>query len=304
MVFSPTSAVSGTGNNLAIMPLANQEKIPQIYLQSGSTAFSNNQKANPWTIGWLPTYHSEGESFGKFLAAANKPLTVGVLAQNDDVGDDYVSGFEAGIKGSQVKIVEKTTYAPTDPTVDAQITKLAGTKADVFYSANVQVPLAVASLLKAQQLGWLPAVFLPSNTSAKTTILDPGHGEAYPAVYTTASAKNQNDPKFAGDADVKKFVEDMKQYASGVTTNDRLRAMRMGLWHRRHPRRDIQGHEGTHPGRPDGLRLRTSVRKFEAPMLLPGITVDTSSRTTAPVDAAQVQKFSGTAYANASHSDG
>ena len=120
----------GTGNNLAIMPVANQEKVPQLFLQSGSTSFSSDQKANPWTLGWLPTYHSEGESFGKFLAAANKPITVASLAQNDDVGEDYVAGFKDGIKGSQVTIVAETTYNVTDPTVDAQVTKLAATKAE------------------------------------------------------------------------------------------------------------------------------------------------------------------------------
>ena len=61
----------GTGNNLAIMPVANQEKVPQLFLQSGSTAFSSDQKANPWTLGWLPTYHSGGESFGNCGLSTN-----------------------------------------------------------------------------------------------------------------------------------------------------------------------------------------------------------------------------------------
>jgi ABC-type branched-subunit amino acid transport system substrate-binding protein len=291
----------GTGNNQAIMPIANQEKVPQIFLQSGSTAFSSDQKANPWTLGWLPTYHSEGESFGKFLAAANKPITVASLAQNDDVGQDYVAGLKEGIAGSQVKIVAETTYNVTDPTVDAQVTKLAATKADVFFSADVQVPLTIASLLKAQQLGWLPAVFLPSNTSAKATILDPGHAEAYPAVYTTASAKSQADPAFANDPDVKKFVSDMKQYASDVTTT----IVPQCAWgYAIGATLEATFKAMKAPTRAAFMDAAHSLKDLEVPMMLPGITVNTTDPTRAPVDSAQVQKFTDGAYANADSFNG
>lgn len=286
----------GTGNNLAIMPIANEQKVPQIYLQSGSTAFSNNQEANPWTIGWLPTYHSEGQSFGKFLATAGQPLTVAVLSQNDDFGKDYLAGFEAGIKGSQVKIVERTTYEVTDPTVDAQITKLAASKADVFFSADSQVALTVASLLKAQQLGWLPSVFLPSNTSAKATILDPGHADAYPGIYTTASAKSPLDPKYADDADVKKYVSDMKAYASDVTTNTVFSQCAWGYAIGATLEATFKDMKA--PTRAALMDAVRGIKKLEVPMLLPGVVVDTSSRTASPVDAAQVQKFDGGTYVN------
>jgi branched-chain amino acid transport system substrate-binding protein len=286
----------GTGNNLAIMPIANQEKVPQLFLQSGSTSFSSDQKANPWTLGWLPTYHSEGESFGKFLAAANKPITVASIAQNDDVGEDYVAGLKDGIKGSQVTIVAETTYNVTDPTVDAQVTKLAATKADVFFSANVQVPLTVASLLKAQQLGWTPAVFLPSNTSAKATILDPGHADAYPAVYTTASAKSQADPQYANDPDVKDFINDMKKYSSDVTTT----IVPQCAWgYAIGATLEATFKDMKAPTRQALMDAAHNLKDLSVPMLLPGITVNTTSPDRAPVDSAQVQKFSGTAYANA-----
>jgi branched-chain amino acid transport system substrate-binding protein len=291
----------GTGNNLAIMPIANQEKVPQLFLQSGSTAFSSDQKANPWTLGWLPTYHSEGESFGKFLASANKPITVASLAQNDDVGQDYVAGLKDGIKGSQVKIVAEATYNVTDPTVDAQVTKLAATKADVFFSADVQVPLTVASLLKAQQLGWLPAVFLPSNTSAKATILDPGKASAYPTVYTTASAKSQANPAFANDPDVKAFVSDMKKYSSDITTT----IVPQCAWgYAIGATLEATFKAMKAPTRAALMDAAHSLKGLEVPMMLPGITVNTTSSDRAPVDSAQVQKFTDGAYANAKSFEG
>ncbi|GAA3773263.1 ABC transporter substrate-binding protein [Microbacterium kribbense] len=286
----------GAGNNLAIMPLANQQKIPQVFLQSNTTKFSSDQSANPWTTGWLPTYRSEGEAFGKFLAAADKPLTVATLAQNDDVLQE-VEGLKDAIKGSQVKIVAQATYEATDPTVDAQIARLAASKADVFFSADVQVPLTIASLLKAQQLGWLPVIFLPANTSAKATILDPGHADAYPAVYTTGFSKNAGDPQYANDADVKQYVKDMAAYAPksatsnafaqcewaysiGATTEAAFKAMKAP----------------TRAAFMDGVH---GLKNLEVPLLLPGVTVDTTSLTEPAVNITQIQKFSGGVYSKA-----
>ncbi|GAB3033511.1 ABC transporter substrate-binding protein [Parafrigoribacterium mesophilum] len=278
----------GAGNNLAIMPIANKEKIPHVFLQSNTTKFSSDQKANPWTTGWLPTYRSEGEAFGKFLAAANKPITVATLAQNDDV-KQMVTGLETGIKGSQVKIVAQATYEATDPTVDAQITKLAASKADVFFSADVQTPLAVSSLLKAQQLGWLPTVFLPANTSAKTTILDPGHAEAYPSVYTTGFSKSVTNPQYANDADVKKFVADMDQYAKGTTVSNAFAQCEWAYSIGATVEAVFKAMK--EPTRAAFIDAVHGIKGLEVPLMQEGVVVDTTSPTAPAVDVTRIQQF-------------
>ncbi|MEO7124113.1 MAG: ABC transporter substrate-binding protein [Lacisediminihabitans sp.] len=286
----------GAGNNLAIMPIANKEKIPQVFLQSNTTKFSSDQTANEWTTGWLPTYRSEGEAFGKFLAAANKPITVATLAQNDDVLQ-MVAGLEAGIKGSQVKIVAQTTYEATDPTVDAQITKLAGSKADVFFSADVQTPLAVSSLIKAQQLGWLPTVFLPANTSAKTTILDPGHADAYPAVYTTGFSKTVTNPQYAGDADVKKFTKDMDTYAKGTSVSNAFAQCEWAYSIGATVEAVFKSMKA--PTRTAFIDAVHSIKGLDVPLMQEGVQVDTTSRTAPAVDVTRIQQFVNGAYVQA-----
>jgi hypothetical protein len=150
--------------------------------------------------------------------------------------------------------------------------------------------LIIASLQKPQQLGWLPAVLLPGASSGKTTFLDPGHAEAYPAVYTTASAKNFADPAFAGDADVKKFVSDMKEYASDVTTNTGFLQCAWG--YSIGATLEATFKQMKAPTRAAFMEAARSLKNLELPMLLPGVTVDTTSPTRAPVDSAKVQKFS------------
>jgi branched-chain amino acid transport system substrate-binding protein len=291
----------GTGNNLAIMPIANEQKVPQAFLIAGAPVFSSDQKANPWTIGWYPTYNSEGYAFGKLLASAKKPITIASLAQNDDVGEAYVDGLKEGIKGSQVKIAMETTYNVTDPTVDAQIAKLAATKADVFFSANSQTPLAAASLLKAQQLGWLPTVFLASGANSNKTVITPGHGEAYPAIYSTAFSKSPQDPKFANDPDIKEFFKSMEAYAPqlvktmvphcvwgyqiGATLDAAFKAMKA-------------------PTRAALMEAIHGIKDLAVPMMLPGITVDATSLSESPVSKTQVQKFVNGSYVEATSFDG
>ena len=110
--------------------------MPQVFVQSGSSEFSKDREANPYTIGWAPTYFSEGEAFGNYLAQLDEPLTVAILAQNDDFGADFVEGLNSGIEGSEVEIVAEASYEPTDTSVDAQVTELAGSNADVFFDAT------------------------------------------------------------------------------------------------------------------------------------------------------------------------
>ena len=112
----------GTPTNSAILPVANEEEIPQVLLITGATKFSSDQEANPWTMGLLPTYYDEGFAFGELLVARGE-VTVATLAQNDDYGDDYLAGFEAAIEGSDVEIVASATYEPTDATLDGQVTE-------------------------------------------------------------------------------------------------------------------------------------------------------------------------------------
>lgn len=283
----------GTPTNLAVMPIAHEEQVPHVLLMTGATQLSEDPEANPWTLGFLPTYVSEGEAFGRMLTEAGEPITVAVLAQNDDFGEAYVEGLEAAIEGSDVEIVASSTYEPADTTVDAQVTDLANSGADVFFNANSQHNLAVQSLLQAQQLSWTPRVFLPSNTSSVTDVLEPGNADAFPGVYTTASSKDPNDPEFADDEEVVQFTEDMETYASDITTTfvphcswsyaagavleETFRTME-------------------EPTRDSFMEALRNIEGLEAPMLLDGVTVTTTQDGVPPLNEVQVTEYNGTKY--------
>ena len=283
----------GTGNNMAVMPIANAEKVPQVFMIAGAPAFSAYQDANPWTIGWFPSYNGEGFAFGKLLASANEPLTIALLSQNDDVGEAYVEGLEEGIAGSNVQIVERATFESTDPTVDAQMTMLAASKADIFYSANSITPLTAASLLKAQQLGWLPSVFLTSVANSKETVIDPGNGQVFPGLYTTSFSKSPTAPENSADPDVIKYLEDMNAYTPDLVKNMTPHC----VWgYQMAATLEAAFKTMKEPTRAGLMEAAHGIRELEVPMMLPGILVDATSRTQPPVDTVRVQQFIDGAY--------
>ena len=50
----------GTSNNLAIRDFLNQSSVPQLFVASGATTWGRDFKKYPWTIGYIPSYQTEG----------------------------------------------------------------------------------------------------------------------------------------------------------------------------------------------------------------------------------------------------
>ncbi|ASN51312.1 ABC transporter substrate-binding protein [Sinomonas sp. R1AF57] len=284
----------GTPTNRAFREAAISQKVPQILVMTGDPLFSD-QKQSPWQLGLVPIYQNEGEAFGKLVAASGGAHKVAILSQNDDYGKGYVQGFKDAIKGSSnITVVGEQTYEATDTSVDAQLTQLAATGADVFFNAMSITPLVIASLQKAQQIGWKPSWFLPSNTSSPTAILQPGGATAYPGVYTVAFAKAPQSPEFAKDDDVVKFLSDLKQYGSysdapafphcmwsyiaGATLEKAFGSM-------------------TDPTRDSFMKALRNIKGLEAPLMLKGTSVDTTKDGQPAISTVLVQKYNGKGYA-------
>ena len=92
----------------------NAKKVPHILLASGASKWGN-PKENPWTMGWYPTYYTEGVIFAKYILKNVKDAKIGVLYQNDDYGKDFLHGFKHGLGSEAGKlIVKEVTYEVTD----------------------------------------------------------------------------------------------------------------------------------------------------------------------------------------------
>lgn len=291
-VFAMTAGL-GTPTNRAWREAAIADKVPQVLVETGDPIFSDRTQS-PWQLGFVPIYQNEGEAFGKLLAASSGTHKVAVLYQNDDYGKGYVEGFKKAIAGSSnITIAKELTYEATDTSVEAQLTQLAATGADVFFDAMSITPLVISSLQKAQQLNWKPSWFLPSNTSSPKAILEPGGATAFPGIYSVSFAKAPASPAFAGDPDVKAFLTNLKQYANYPDTP----AFPHCMWSYMSGATLEQAFgKMTKPTRADFMKALLSISDFKAPLMLEGTAVDTTKAGQPAVSTVVVQKYNGKGY--------
>ncbi|MGY1856764.1 ABC transporter substrate-binding protein [Modestobacter sp. SYSU DS0290] len=291
-VFAMTAGL-GTPTNRAWRDAAIADEVPQALVMTGDPLFSDTEES-PWQLGFVPIYQNEGEAFGELLAASGEDHRVAILSQNDDFGEGYVEGFKSAVEGADnIEIVDELTYEATDTSVDAQITELAASGADVVFNAMSLVPLVISSLQKAQQLNWMPSWFLPSNTSSPGAVLEPGNGAAFPGIYSVSFAKTPQSPAFAEDEDVQAYLAALKEHGNypdppafphcqwswmvGATLEQAFAEM-------------------TEPTRESFMEALRSIEGFEAPLMLPGTAVDATQDGQPAVSSVVVQKYNGTGY--------
>ena len=294
-VFAATAGL-GTPTNRAFRDAAISQKVPQVLIQTGDPLFSDREES-PWQLGFVPIYQNEGAAFGKLLAESGQQHKVAILYQNDDYGKGYVEGFKEAIGGAaNVSVVGEQTYEATDTSVDAQLTQLASSGADVFFNAMSITPLVIASLQKTQQIGWLPSWFLPSNTSSPTAILQPGNATAFPGIYSVSFSKTPQSPEFAQDEDVVKFLADLKQYANYPDTP----AFPHCMWSYMIGATLEEAFKGMdEPTRDSFMESLRNIKGLQAPLMLEGTAVDTTVDGQPAVSSVIVQKYNGRGYATA-----
>jgi branched-chain amino acid transport system substrate-binding protein len=292
-VFAMTAGL-GTPTNRAYREAAIADEVPQVLVMTGDPIFSETEES-PWQLGFVPIYQNEGEAFGKLLAESGEDHKVAILAQNDDYGEGYVEGFMEGIEGADnVEVVKELTYEATDTSVDAQLTELASTDADVFFNAMSITPLVISALEKAQQLSWLPSWFLPSNTSSPGAIVTPGGGDAFPGVYTVAFAQSASSPTFAEEAEGQQFLDELKEYANYSD----VPAFPHCVWsYQVGATLQTVFEQMTEPTRDNFMEALRSVDGLEAPFMLEGTSVNTTEDGLPAVSTVVVQKYNGAGYA-------
>ncbi|MEH6405285.1 MAG: ABC transporter substrate-binding protein [Sneathiella sp.] len=153
----------GTPTNSAVHNYMNKKKVPQLFVATGATKWGQPDKY-PWTMGWQPSYQTEGKLFGAYILENVKDPKIGILYQNDDYGKDYITGLRAKLGDMADKyIVAEESYEVTDPTINSQIIKLKASGANVFF--NVATPkFAAQAIKKVRELNWDP-VFLNNSVA-------------------------------------------------------------------------------------------------------------------------------------------
>src|SRR5260370_27696089 len=78
----------GTAPNIAIHKYTNSKKVPLIFVGSGSRKWADPEHF-PWTMGWWPSYLTEGAIVGRYIKESVPIPRIAILSQNDDAGREY-----------------------------------------------------------------------------------------------------------------------------------------------------------------------------------------------------------------------
>ena len=278
----------GTANNTAIERYMNSKKVPQLFVATGATKFGDPRNF-PWTMGWQPSYQSEGRVYAKYLIEHHPNGKIGVLYQNDDYGKDYLKGMKDGLNG-KIPIVSEQAYEITDPTVSSQLISLQSSGADIFF--NVATPkFAAQAITKVAELGWKPIHLLNSVSNSVGAVLKPAGFENAKGILTTAYVKDVTDATLRDDPGFIEWSAFMDKY---FPDGDRTSSFTAYGYSVAQTLVQVLRQCGDDLSRENVMRQAANLKQLELPMLLPGITVNTGPNDYFPLKQLQMQRFNGT----------
>ena len=278
----------GTPPNSAIHKYMNTKKVPQLFVATGATKWGD-PKNFPWTMGWQPNYQSEAKIYAAHILENKPNAKIAVLYQNDDYGKDYLKGFEDGL-GDKAKamIVSTISYEVTDPTVDSQMVSLKASGADTFF--NITTPkFAAQAIKKAAELGWKPAHYLNSVSSAVGSVLVPAGIEASIGIITAGYIKDPTDPQFQKGKEWDDWLAYMKKYHPSGDLKDNFNVYGYTV---AQTLVQVLKQAGDNLTRENIMKQAASL-DMTLPMLLPGVNLKTGPDDFYPIEREQLMRFDG-----------
>ncbi len=277
----------GTPTNSAIQEYMNRNKVPQLFIATGAAKF-NDPKNFPWTMGWQPTYLSEGIIFAKYLLNNHPNGKIAILYQNDDSGRDYIKGLKEGL-GGKMAIVGEAPYEPTDPTINSQIVNLKSSGADILFS-TASPKFATQAIKKVAELGWKPVFLQASISNSVGSVLKPAGPENALGLLSTNYTKDPTDPTWKDDPALKEWLTFMDQY---YPDGDKTTTFSVYGYLTAQTLVQVLRQCGDNLTRENAMKQAANLRDLELGMLLPGIKINTGPNDYAPIEQMQMSRFNG-----------
>jgi branched-chain amino acid transport system substrate-binding protein len=280
----------GTPTNNAIQKYMDQKKVPQLFVATGATKFGD-PKNFPWTMGWQPTYQTEGRIYAKYILQNLPNGKIGILYQNDDSGRDYLKGLKDGLGPEATKrmIVAELPYDPSDPTVDSQVVALKTIGADIFFD-EASPKFAAQAIRKAAEIGWKPTLFLASISNSVGSVLKPAGLENSKGILSSNYIKDPTDPTWKDDPAIKQWSEFMDKY---FPEGDKSSTFTVYGYALSQTLVQVLKQCGDELTRENVMKQATNLKDFEVGVLLPGIKINTSPTDYYPIEQMQMSRFNG-----------
>ncbi len=212
----------GTEVNLAIRDYMKQKRVPNLFVATGASFWGLQHSRYPSTIGWQPDSVTEALLYGRFIKSKVPQAKIGILAQNDDYGNDYIRGLRLGLGSAKSKIVDVQRYELTDTDLSGYVAKLKGAGANLFFDVGTPT-FSIRMLVAAARLGWNPITFV-NNVSAANLYMQAasraGASSLVNGSYSVAYFKQPDDPQYANDPAIRSYKSIIGKYCSSCEAGD------------------------------------------------------------------------------------
>jgi branched-chain amino acid transport system substrate-binding protein len=282
----------GTPSNAAIRQYLNDNKVPQLFVATGASMFSDPQHF-PWTMGFNPNYQTEARIYGKYLLKAKPDAKIAVLYQNDGFGKDYLIGLKDALGADKAgMVVKEASYETSEPTVDSQIVTLQGSGADVLLIAATP-KFAAQAIRKSFDLGWTAMRILTNVSTSVASVLKPAGLDKSKGLITANYLKDPSDPRWKDDADAKAWAVFVAKYMSPAELNEGNASYAFGA---ATVMVQVLKQCGADLSRANIMKEAANLKDFAVPMQLPGVTANTSPDNFSPIRQMQLGTFNGESW--------
>jgi branched-chain amino acid transport system substrate-binding protein len=139
----------GTPTHASVVGFLNQNKVPDLFVGTGSLEFNNPAKY-PYTFGSLPDYVIDGKVLANYVKTSLPGKKVCFLGQGDDSGADALRGVQDILGASGV--ASHQMYDPLTPDVAPQISAFKGAGCQVVITMAI-APFNALAMGTAAQAG-------------------------------------------------------------------------------------------------------------------------------------------------------
>ena len=278
----------GTDANLAVRKFLNDSQVPQLFVASGDDEWSNPGTYH-WTIGWQPSFRSEGRIYANYVQTFYPGKKIVVLWQNDQFGRTLFKGLQEGLGSLKRDIIVDIAYEASDAHLDTHVSILKQSGADILVFAGD--PANAARTIKmASDLDWHPVFVVNDMAASIATALKPAGLQNSLGVISTSFLKDMSDPAWKDDPATKAWQAFMERYYPGGDKDDSAALFGYAA---ADTLAQVLKQCGNDLSRENVMRQTARLADYQAPPLLPGITINTTPSDFRPIKQLKLIQFDG-----------
>ena len=282
----------GTACNLSVRQYLNDNKVPQLFVSTGASVFSDPEHF-PWTMGYNPNYQTEAHIYTKDILTTKPDGKIALLYQNDGFGKDYLKGIQDILGADHAgMLVKSASYETSEPTVDSQIVTLQGSGADILV-IGATPKFAAQAIRKSFDLGWNATRYLSNVSPSIATVLKPAGLDKSKGLITSGYVKDPTDETLKDDPGIKAWRAFCDKYMSDKEFIDVNATYAFGaamvMVH-------VLKQCGNDLSRENIMKQAASIQGLEVPILLDGMTINTSPTNFSPIRQMQLARFDGESW--------